>query len=78
MAFWLTTKLDEKCACGSGKAYRVCCLRRETAFFAIMAVAAAALFVGVSGNDPLVFTVVLLTVILLAGGLGWVAKKSLK
>jgi uncharacterized protein YchJ len=29
MAFSLTAKLNERCACGSGKVYRHCCMRWE-------------------------------------------------
>jgi len=41
---WLQRKLDEPCECHSGRSYRSCCLRRETAYFVIGAVAALALF----------------------------------
>jgi uncharacterized protein YecA (UPF0149 family) len=41
MAFCLTTKLNEKCACGSGEAYRNCCMRWEIILLAISGIVAA-------------------------------------
>lgn len=78
MAFWLTTKLNEKCACGSGKAYRFCCIRRESLYFLIMCVAALVLFAGASGMNAAVFLEVLIAVLLVAGVLGWLIKNRSK
>lgn len=78
MAFWLTTKLTEKCPCNSGKTYRDCCLRREMAFFAIFCLAALALFAGVAGQNAVTFTVVLVVVLVVAGFAGWLVKRWLK
>ena len=78
MAFWLTTKLNEKCACGSGKAYRICCLRRELLYFLIMVIAAVALFAGASGMNATVFLRVLVVVLLVAGVAGWLIQSRSK
>ena len=78
MAFWLTTKLNEKCNCGSGKAYRVCCLCRELLYFLILCIAAVALFTAASGMNATVFIEVLVTVLLVAGVFGWLIQRRLK
>ena len=41
---WLRRKLDEPCACSSGRPYHRCCLRKEAAYLVIGVVAAALLF----------------------------------
>jgi hypothetical protein len=41
---WLQRKLDAPCRCYSGRSYRSCCLRRESAYLVIGVVAALALF----------------------------------
>ena len=41
---WLIAKLNEPCACGSEENYRLCCLRKESAYLLIGVVSAAVLF----------------------------------
>lgn len=36
---WLQRKLNEPCACSSGRPYRKCCVRKEAFYFLISAVA---------------------------------------
>jgi hypothetical protein len=73
MSFWLTTKLNEKCACGSGKAYRNCCMRWEIIGFVIVILATlVSFFVRVNG------VVILVAVLIFAGFVGWLAKQFLK
>jgi hypothetical protein len=78
MSFWLTTKLNEICVCGSGKAYHIYCLRPESACFFIMIVAAAALCGTASEMDVVTFFKVLIAVLVVAGGLGCLATVRLK
>lgn len=78
MSFWLTTKLNEICVFGSGKAYRICGLRRESAYFFIMIVAAAALCGTASDMDVVTFFKVLIAVLVVAGGLGCLLIRHLK
>jgi hypothetical protein len=66
------TKLSDKCACGSGKLYRSCCLRLETAYLVIGAFAGLALF-GAHHEGP----IVVVSIFLVAGVLGLLAKKFL-
>jgi hypothetical protein len=77
MSFWLTTKLNEKCACGSGKAYRTCCMRLEIIFLVIGTLAALILFFG-HGNGLVNDSVIVVAVLLFVALVGWLAKKILK
>jgi len=78
MAFWLATKLNESCVCGSGKSYRLCCLFREIVYLLIAALVAAALFLGAGGMDAGVYIRVMLAVLTVAGVLGWLVCRWLK
>jgi hypothetical protein len=49
---WFQRKLDEPCGCHSGRAYRSCCSRRETAYFAIATLTALALLWGTMLASP--------------------------
>jgi len=67
MASWFTNRLMEQCDCGSGRAYRRCCIRREMAFAGIGVIAAAALFAGVSGLNRWTFAMTVCGVLAAAG-----------
>jgi hypothetical protein len=41
---WLAKKFREPCACASGRSYRQCCYRRESAYFVIAIFSAMAMF----------------------------------
>jgi uncharacterized membrane protein YeaQ/YmgE (transglycosylase-associated protein family) len=77
MSFRLTTKLNEKCACGSGKAYRTCCLRLEIIYLVIGVLAAVVLFFA-HVNGRVNSSVLVVAVLLFAGLAGWLAKQFLK
>ena len=62
----LQRKLYEMCGCHSGKTYRSCCLRRETAYLVIGAVAALALF---GAHDAGLVAVI--PIIVVAALVGW-------
>ena len=78
MASWFTNRLMEKCACGSGRSYRGCCLRRELAFAGIGVIAAAALFAGFSGLNRWTFAMTVCGVLAAAGLAGWWVQRRLK
>ena len=78
MVGWVRNKLLERCACGSGRPYRSCCLRRELALAGIVVIAAAALFAGVSGLNRWTFTVTVCGVLTAAGLAGWWVQRRFK
>jgi hypothetical protein len=67
---WLQRKLGEPCGCHSGRSYRSCCLRLETAYFVISAAAALALFGTYDAG-----LIVVIPIIVVAALAGWLVSR---